>query len=295
MAMLSILEIVKRTTDFFTRKGIEQPRLNAELLIGHALGLNRMQLYLQFERPLTEPELIPIRELVKRRGNREPLQYIQGSAAFHDLELKVDGRVLIPRPETEQLIERMRERLTEPPHRIIDLGTGSGALALCLARLYPEAEVTAVDASPDALAVAALNASDADLVDRVRFLESDWFAAVPLDEKFDLVVSNPPYLTEEEWASAAPEVKVHEPKRALVAEDGGCAALEWIMEASLARLEAGGRLALETGIDQHARLVARAGTLGYARIESLRDWNDRDRFLWMEAPGGTITPQEPAS
>lgn len=287
--MLSILEIVKRTTDFFARKGIEQPRLNAELVIGHALGLNRMQLYLQFERPLTETELAPIRVLVKRRGTREPLQYIQGSAAFHDLELKVDGRVLIPRPETEQLIERMRERLAAPPRRIIDLGTGSGALALCLAQQYPEAEITAVDTSPDALAVAALNASEAGLADRVRFLESDWYGSVPADEVFDLVVSNPPYLTEEEWASAAPEVRVHEPKLALVAEDGGCASLEQIMETSLARLEAGGHLALETGIDQHVRLMAQAGVLGYTGIESLRDWNDRDRFLWMEAPAGSVT------
>lgn len=282
--MLSILEIVKRTTDFFTRKGIEQPRLNAELVIGHALGLDRMQLYLQFERPLTEVELGPIRALVKRRGAREPLQYIQGSAAFHDLELKVDGRVLIPRPETEQLIERMQERLTAPPRRIIDLGTGSGALALCLALNYPEAEITAVDTSPDALAVAAMNATLAGLADRVRFLESDWFASVPIDETFDLVVSNPPYLTEEEWASAAPEVRVHEPKLALVAQDHGCASLEHILEASLIRLAAGGHLALETGIDQHSRLLERAGALGYTGIESLRDWNDRDRFLWMEAP-----------
>lgn len=287
--MLSILEIVKRTTEFFARKGIEQPRLNAELVIGHALGLKRMQLYLQFERPLTEAELAPIRVLVKRRGTREPLQYIQGSAAFHDLELKVDGRVLIPRPESEQLIERMRERLAEPPRRIIDLGTGSGALALCLAQHYPEAEVTAVDSSPDALAVAALNATEAGLTNRVRFLESDWFASVPADEIFDLIVSNPPYLTEEEWASAAPEVRVHEPKLALVAEDGGCASLERIMETSLPRLETGGHLALETGIDQHVRLTAQAGALGYTGIESLRDWNDRDRFLWMEAPAGSGT------
>lgn len=282
MAMLSILEIVKRTTDFFTRKGIEQPRLNAELIIGHVLGLDRMKLYLQFERPLTEAELVPIRELVKRRGKREPLQYVLGSTAFHDLELKVDGRVLIPRPETEQLAERIQERLASPPRRIIDLGTGSGALALCLAQVYSVAEVTAVDTSADALTVAAQNASEAGLGDRVRFLESDWFASVPSDERFDLIVSNPPYLTEEEWASAAPEVRVHEPKLALVAEDEGCSALEQILRASRMRLATDGHLALETGIDQHARLVELAGTQGYSKIESLRDWSDRDRFLWME-------------
>jgi release factor glutamine methyltransferase len=242
-----------------------------------------MKLYLQFERPLTEAELDPIRELVKRRGTREPLQYVLGSAAFHDLELKVDGRVLIPRPETEQLAERIRERLEVAPAAIVDLGTGSGALALSLAQTYPDAGVTAVDASADALAVARRNASDAGLGDRVRFLESDWFASVPSDERFDLIVSNPPYLTEAEWASAAPEVRVHEPKQALVAEDEGCAALEQILEASRVRLVSGGHLVLETGIDQHARLIESAGALGYPKIESLRDWSDRDRFLWIEA------------
>jgi len=286
MAMLTILEIVKRTADFFERKGIEQPRLNAELVIGHSLQLDRMQLYLQFERPLTENDLVPIRERVRRRATREPLQYVLGTAAFHDLELTVDKRVLIPRPETEQLVERIRERLAQPPSRIIDLGTGSGALALCLAQIYPEAGITAVDASQDALTVADRNAETSGLADRICFVESDWFESVPGAERFDLIVSNPPYLTEEEWMTAAPEVRVHEPKQALVAEDEGCAALERILETSLDRIEPGGHLALETGMNQHSRLTGLAGSLGYEQIESLKDWSDRDRFLWMRAPRG---------
>src|SRR3954471_14665010 len=155
--MLTVLEIIKRTTDFFSGKGIESPRLNAELLIGHALGLKRMQLYLQFERPLAEPELEKIRPLVKRRGNREPLQYILGETEFSGVKLKVDSRALIPRPETERLIEVTMAALSTPPARILDLGTGSGAIALALAKHYPEAKVTAVDRSAAALALAREN------------------------------------------------------------------------------------------------------------------------------------------
>ena len=213
MAMLSILEIVKRTTDFFTRKGIEQPRLNAELVIGHALDLDRMQLYLQFERPLTEVELVPIRELVKRRGTREPLQYVLGSTAFHDLELKVDGRVLIPRPETEQLVERIRERLTECLRSVSSTWERAAVPWLSAWHRFIQ--------RPECLRWMPVRMPwpwpprtprERGLVDRVRFLESDWFTSVPSDEQFDLIVSNPPYLTEEEWASAAPEVRAHEPK-----------------------------------------------------------------------------------
>src|SRR5471032_555153 len=128
--MLTVLEIVKKTTDFFAGKGIESARLNAELLVGHALGLTRMQLYLQFERPLGEAELEKIRPLVRRRGQREPLQYIVGQAEFHGVKLKVDRRALIPRPETELLVEMVCAACVTPPARALDLGTGSGAIAL---------------------------------------------------------------------------------------------------------------------------------------------------------------------
>lgn len=277
--MLTVLEIIKRTTEFFEKRGVESARLNAELLIGHALGLKRMPLYLQFERPLTEAELEKIRPLVKRRGNREPLQYITGESEFAGLKLKVDARALIPRPETERLIELLQEKLTAPPARILDLGTGSGAIALALAKIYPEAAVTAVDKSEAALALARENAGTAGLVGRVTFVASDWFAALPAGTQFELVVANPPYLSDEETRGAQPEVRDFEPAMALSAGTNGAAALEQIIAGAKSHLTPGGLLACETGITQHPHLMALAAQAGYARSESRRDLTGRDRYL----------------
>src|SRR5829696_4388957 len=153
--MLTVLEIIKKTTDFFAARGIESPRLNAELLIGHALARKRMQLYLEFERPLTEVELEKIRPLVRRRAQHEPVQYIVGETEFCGLKLKVDRRALIPRPETEQLIEFVTVALeSSPPTRILDLGTGTGAIALALAQAFQAATIIGVDRSAEALALA---------------------------------------------------------------------------------------------------------------------------------------------
>lgn len=277
--MLSVLEIIKRTTGFFEQRGVESPRLNAELLIGHALGLKRMQLYLQFERPLTEAELEKIRPLVKRRGNREPLQYITGEVEFSGLKLKVDRRALIPRPETERLVELLVQRLAVPPSTILDLGTGSGAIALALAEAYPAAVLTAVDDSEEALALARENAEACGCSGRLKLLRSDWLAAVPPGEKFQLIAANPPYLSDEETAAAQPEVKDFEPHRALSAGSNGAAALEHIIGAARPYLEPGGLLACETGIAQHPALAALAAAQGYGRTESLRDLTGRDRYL----------------
>lgn len=277
--MLTVLEIIKRTTEFFDKRGVESPRLNAELLIGHALGLKRMQLYLQFERPLTEAELEKIRPLVKRRGSREPLQHILGETEFCGLKLRVDRRALIPRPETEYLVELVGKQLTTHPARILDLGTGTGALALTLATKYPAARVTGVDKSAEALTLATENATALGLTERVRLLSSDWFSAIPAGEKFELIVANPPYLTEEEMAEATPEVREHDPRHALVAANEGRADLEHILRRARPFLANGGLLACETGIAQHAQLRDLAATSGYERVESLKDLTGRDRYL----------------
>ena len=277
--MLTVLEIIKRTTDFLEKKGVESSRLNAELLIGHVLGLKRMPLYLQFERPLTETELEKIRPLVKRRGNREPLQYILGESEFSGLKLKADRRALIPRPETEYLIELIARYLPLPPASILDLGTGSGAIALALAKAYPEAMVTAVDKSANALALAGENRVACGSSERVRLLQSDWFSGLTAGEQFQLIVANPPYLSDEEMNVTPPEVKDFEPAMALSAGVNGAADLEEIISQARRYLVPGGFLACETGIAQHRSLSELATRTGYARTESLQDLTGRDRFL----------------
>jgi len=277
--MLALLEVIKRTTGFLEGKGVENSRLNAELLIGHALGLPRMQLYMQFERLLTEAELEKIRPLVKRRGLREPLQYILGETEFFHVRLKVDRRALIPRPETEQLGELITQVLTNPPGTILDLGTGGGALALALAAFYREAAVTAVDASDEALALARENAAALGLAGRLRFLRSDWFSALDVAERFELIVANPPYLSGADAAATAPEVHGHEPHAALSPGPGGTEALARIIADAPRYLGENGLLALETGIDQHAELRKLAAVAGFGRVESRSDLSGRDRHL----------------
>lgn len=278
--MLTVLEVLKKTTEFFAGKGVENPRLNAELLVGHVLGLKRMQLYLQFERVLLEPDLEKLRPLVRRRGQREPLQYIIGETDFAGLKLKVDKRALIPRPETERLVELVTERMSAaPPARILDLGTGTGAIALALAARFLAARIWAVDASEDALALAAENATACGVAERVALRQSNWYAALPADEQFELIVANPPYLSGAEVAATAPEVKNHEPRTALASAEDGLADLREIIRGAPARLAAGGWLALETGITQHAALMDELRQAGFAHVESQPDLTGRDRFV----------------
>jgi release factor glutamine methyltransferase len=284
--MLTLLDVVKKTTEFFAQHGVENARLNAELIVAHGLGLNRMQVYLQFERPLTEAQLEAIRPLVRRRGRREPLAYVLGTAAFGDLKLAVDRRVLVPRPETEQLVELIKDTLPAPPRSLLDLGTGSGALVLALARLYPEVRAVGIDASEDVLAVARENSARNAVDGRVDLRCSDWLAGLAPEERFDLIVANPPYLTESEWAATEPEVREFEPRSALVAADDGCADLLAIIANAPRHLEAGAWLFLETGIAQHARLLDAMGAAGLVAAQSARDWAGRDRFVFARAPGG---------
>jgi len=279
--MHSVLEIIKKTTDFFAAKGVESARHDAEVIIGHALGLKRMQLYVQFERFLTEPELERIRPLIKRRAQREPLSYIIGNTEFATVQLKTDRRALIPRPETEELVEHVLAecRLEADDLRLLDLGTGTGCIALALASALPEASLTAVDASDEALALARENAALNKLDARVRLLRSDWYAALGAEEPFDVIVSNPPYLTAEETAETQPEVQEHEPHSALSAADAGMADLRRIITGAPRFLKPGGLLALETGIDQHGALLTLLQQSGFPEPRSLRDLSGRDRFL----------------
>lgn len=284
--MLTVLDVVQRSAAFLESKGVENGRLNAEWLIGSALGLDRMKLYMQFDRPLAEKELTEMRSLVGRRAKREPLQYILGNAPFHEITLKVDHRALIPRPETEQLVELILGSVE--PHdqaiRVLDLGTGSGAIALALAFALPLAEFVAVDQSEEALSLARENAFFCGLQNRVSFLQSDWFEAIESGEKFDIIVSNPPYLTEAEFLSSEPEVQDHEPKKALFASEEGLADLKRIVREALPRLRPGGELWLETGVTHRAELVNLCSSTGYVSAEGIDDWSGRERFVRAIGP-----------
>lgn len=277
--MLSIREIQEKTVGYFTGKGVPNPKLDADLLIAHILGLKRLELYLDIDRPLTDEQLDELRHLVKRRGAREPLQYILGYSEFCGMKLKVDPRALIPRPETEELVEHIRNRVVSAPRRILDLGTGSGAIAIALAQVYPEAEVWATDQSGEALTLAKENAREFNTEDRIRFKEGSWWEAVPENDTFDLIVSNPPYLTEAEMQTAEPEVVDNEPVNALLSGSDGLKDLKQIITSAKRHLTPGGMLALETGIAQHNQLDGLAKEAGLEG-QGLEDMSARPRFYF---------------
>lgn len=278
--MSTILEILNKTKDFFEKKGIEKPRLNAEWIIAKGLGCSRLDLFLRFEEKVPEAQLAVLRELVRRRGSREPLQYVLGEMPFLDLNLKIDKRALIPRPETEDFVDRLVKywgKLGIRPKKVLDLGTGSGAIALGLAYYCKDMEVVGVDKSEGALSLAKENAGYCGLADRVSFLESDWFSNV--DGTFDWIVANPPYLTESEWRLAQPEVKDFEARSALVAENEGIADLEKILVEGMGYLNQNGGIALETGIAHHSALEEIAKRVGYGKWESWDDLLGRNRYF----------------
>lgn len=278
--MQTLLDVLNKTTRFFEEKGLENPRLNAELLFANVLECQRLDLYLQFERLMDEDTLASLRPLVLRRSRREPLQYILGETDFFNGLLKIDERALIPRPETEEMVELAIRKLTAPPDSILDLGTGSGAIAVALARHYANARVVAVDHSSKALELARENIRAAGLAERVKTIRSHWFDQV--EGVFDLIISNPPYLSAEEWENTQPEVRLHEPCEALVAEDSGLACLNLIIDRAGDYLSPSGLIVLESGLDQHESLTARAAKAGYQKIESIKDLGGRNRFIVLE-------------
>ena len=277
--MLTIREIKERTETFFKKKSVPNAKLDTDILIAHSLGIKRLDIYLDLDRPLTEAQLTDLRSLVKRRASREPLQYIIGNTEFYGLTLKVDPRALIPRHETEELIELIVERLEAPPKRILDLGTGSGAIALALASRYSDAEVTATDQSEEAITLAKENALALNLSSRVTFIKGNWFE--PLDEgaRFDLIVSNPPYLTEAEMQTAEPEVIDHEPHSALASGQEGLDDLGLLFKSVPRHLAEGGLLALETGIGQADAIKAMALEVSL-HGQSVEDLSGRLRFFF---------------
>ncbi len=258
-------DMVRMARDFLERKGVESARLEAELLVARALGLDRLRLFLQLDRPVNGSEIDRARDLLVRRGRREPTAYIVGSREFYGRSFAVGPGVLIPRPETELLVDRAREIARERPagpRRIADLGTGSGCLAVTLALEIEGADVTAIERSRDALAFARANAEA--LNAKVRFLEGDFLEALDREpERFDLLVSNPPYVDPKDRATLAPEVAEHEPAEALFAPRGDPDFwVRTLLERSSAWLAPGGVLLVELGMGQAPRALALVANSG---------------------------------
>lgn len=279
---MTVLEVIQKSSDFLGRKGVESPRLQTELLLAHVLKLPRMKLYLNFERALSATELDAVRELVKRRGQREPLQHIIGSTSFCGWEVAVNRHVLVPRPETELLAElgwQFLSTLNPQPSTALDFGSGSGCVAIALAAKCPNARVTALDTSADALAVAKQNAIGLNLAGQILFMHGDGFAALPADARFDLIISNPPYVPTAEIASLQPEVRDYDPRAAL---DGGPDGLDFYrLFASNAAvfLKPGGKMMLEFG-DGQAEAVRQLFEAQLWIVEEvLQDYNHRPRIL----------------
>jgi len=277
--MKTVLEVVEATSGYFTRHGVDSPRLNAELLIAHALGKKRLDLYLEFDRPLGDAELEPARELIRKRARGTPLQHLLGTVEFYGREFLCDARALIPRPETEQLVEALlaHEGIPRPAPRIVDVGTGSGVIALSLAAELPQAEVMAVDVSPEALALATENAARLGLGERVCLLRSDLLSET--EGVFDLIVANLPYIAAREIDTLSREVR-HDPRSALDGGPLGTEIIEALIAQAPARLRPGGLLALEIGHDQAAPLAAALERHNYRDIRSGADYQGVSRFLF---------------
>ena len=274
---MTVLEVLRSTTAYFEKREIESPRLNAEHLLAHTLQRKRIELYLEFERPLAEAELTPLRELVKRRGQGEPLQHLLGTVEFAGRVFVCDKRALVPRPETEELVEKLTAMKWREGARFVDVGTGSGVIAISLAAQFPDAEVHAADISDDALALARENAAQLDLQGRIRFSKGNLLAEV--EGAFDLIVANLPYVAAGDSSTLSREV-LHDPAVAVFGGERGDELVRELINVARSHLRPGGMLALEVGIGQADNLAALLAEKNYHDIAAIRDYCGVTRFLF---------------
>jgi len=279
----TILRLMLWSADYLRDKGVPSARLDAEHLLAHSLGVGRLELYLQHERPLLAAELDAFRPLLRRRAGREPLQYILGRQAFRELELEVGPDVLVPRPETELLVDEVLAWARSEPRAeldALDVGTGSGAIALSLALEGPFRRIVGTDRSEAAVRVAERNRAAAALDDRVDLRVGSWFEPLDATERFDVIASNPPYVAETELATLEPEVRTWEPVGALVAGPDGLDGFRVVVAGAAAHLSPGGLLALEVGAGQTGAVVGMLEERGeYMQVRVRRDLAGRERIV----------------
>ena len=283
--MWRVVDLLDWTAEYFQQHGIPNPRLDAEVLLGHLLEKSRLQLYLHFEMPVFQEHLAPFRELIKKRIERTPVSYLTNQKEFMSLDFYVDERVLIPRPETEQLVETVLTTKTGDFQRLLELGTGSGVIATSLAVQQPEWEIVATDISEPALAVARKNAETHACAAQIKFLSGDLFepiAAINTDEatQFDWIVCNPPYIKNTERATLSPDVRDYEPEVALFAGDDGLDIIRRLIVEAPKYLAPSGNLILEIGETQadNVRALLDAEP-AYCKYELLKDYAEKERVV----------------
>ena len=282
--MITVLEVIKLSTEYLQKKGVESPRANAEILLAEILKCKRMELYLAFDKPLAENEVQVYREAIRKRGLRIPLQYIVGNVEFYGLKLIVNENVLIPRPETELLVEKIINDSDKSTNlKILDIGVGSGNISLSISKNLPNSKVVAIDISKSALDVANQNAEINALQNRIEFRLFD-FMNDDLNSlgKFDLIVSNPPYVSENDYESLEPELKNHEPKIALTDNSNGISFYKHIIEASNQLLMKPGKIYFELGIDQYIQVQKYFEQNNFTNIKITKDYSGIDRIICGE-------------
>jgi release factor glutamine methyltransferase len=275
------------TAKFLAQKGSEFPRLDTEVLLSHALGCKRIELYTRFEEPATEEARARFKELIRKRLEGCPVAYLVGRKEFFSLQFEVSPAVLIPRPDTETLVvEALRLAREMPEPHIIDIGTGSGAIAIAVAKQHKGAKVTATDICGEALTVARRNAAGHGLAERIHFLQGDLFEPVPAEERFDLILSNPPYIAQEDMAKLPIGVRDYEPHAALNGGPGGYAVFDRLIREAPRHLRPGGYLIVEIGSPQEDTARQRIDAHGgYELASTIKDGSGHPRVLVARWPG----------
>lgn len=279
---LTIVEAINKTADYLNQKGIESARLNAELLLAHVLKCRRINLYLNYETPLTSNELENFRELIKRRLKFEPLQYILGKTEFFGLEFEVNPSVLIPRPETELLIETVLETIDKNRfYNILDVGSGSGNIAITLAKNIPDVMVTGIEISDEAIATSKRNAKLHQVEDKIIFVKKNIFEVTDLNnDQFDYIVSNPPYISISDYAKLAPELLNYEPKIALTDCGDGLTFYKRIVDLAETLLKIGGKIFFEIGVYQAEMVNKILLDAGFDQINIRKDYANINRIIY---------------
>lgn len=282
--MITVLEALNLSTEYLNKKGIESARLNAELMLAQILNCKRLELYLMFDRPLDESELQQYRNYLSRRGNREPLQYILGEVEFYNIKLKVNNNVLIPRPETELLVEKIiNDYSSKNELRFLDIGVGSGNISIALLKNIPQAHATAIDISEEALALAKENSVINDVQQRMELKKFDILNDdIKSLGRFDLIISNPPYVSADDFEKLEPELKVYEPKIALTDFYNGLTFYRKIVDMSHSLLNNEGRIYFELGKGQSEEVKKMLNEKGFENVKVIKDYQGIDRIIFGE-------------